>query len=46
MLDHNASAMLDIKDQAFVVGMNDYISKPFNPDELYRKIAAYAQVRA
>ncbi len=34
-----ASAMLDIKDQAFIVGMNDYISKPFNPDELYRKIA-------
>lgn len=41
-----ASAMLDIKDQAFVVGMNDYISKPFNPDELHRKIAAYAQVGA
>ena len=38
-----ASAMLDIKDQAFVVGMNDYISKPFNPDELHRKIALYAK---
>ena len=36
-----ASAMLDIKDKAFVVGMNDYISKPFNPNELYRKIAHY-----
>jgi PAS domain S-box-containing protein len=36
-----ASAMLDIKDKAFSVGMNDYISKPFNPDELYRKIALY-----
>lgn len=36
-----ASAMLDIKDKAFAVGMNDYISKPFNPDELYRKIALY-----
>lgn len=34
-----ASAMLDIKDKAFSVGMNDYISKPFNPDELYLKIA-------
>jgi len=34
-----ASAMLDIKDKAFMVGMNDYISKPFNPAELYRKIA-------
>lgn len=41
-----ASAMLDIKDHAFVVGMNDYISKPFNPDELYRKISAYAQVES
>ena len=38
-----ASAMLDIKDKAFVVGMNDYISKPFNPNELYRKIASYAK---
>ncbi|MES2455487.1 MAG: ATP-binding protein [Bacteroidota bacterium] len=38
-----ASAMLDIKDQAFIVGMNDYISKPFNPDELYKKIAHYAK---
>jgi len=37
-----ASAMLDIKDQAFVVGMNDYISKPFNPDELHRKISLYS----
>ena len=38
-----ASAMLDIKDQAFIVGMNDYISKPFNPDELFRKIALYSK---
>ena len=38
-----ASAMLDIKDQAFVVGMNDYVSKPFNPDDLYRKIASYTK---
>jgi signal transduction histidine kinase/CheY-like chemotaxis protein len=36
-----ASAMLDIKDKAFVVGMNDYVSKPFNPNELYKKIASY-----
>ncbi|TFF36718.1 ATP-binding protein [Mucilaginibacter psychrotolerans] len=39
-----ASAMLDIKDQAFIVGMNDYISKPFNPDDLHRKISQYAKV--
>ena len=37
-----ASAMLEIKDRAFTSGMNDYISKPFNPDELYRKIVKYA----
>lgn len=37
-----ASAMLEIKDKAFTSGMNDYISKPFNPEELYRKIIKYA----
>ncbi|MBW4890919.1 PAS domain S-box protein [Mucilaginibacter sp. HMF5004] len=41
-----ASAMLDNKDRAFVVGMNDYVSKPFNPDDLYRKISHYLQVSA
>ncbi|HVX48850.1 MAG TPA: PAS domain-containing protein [Chitinophagaceae bacterium] len=40
-----ASAMLEIKDKAFTVGMNDYISKPFNPDELYRKIIKYTANR-
>ncbi len=39
-----ASAMLDNKDRAFVVGMDDYVSKPFNPDDLYRKIAHYRQL--
>jgi CheY-like chemotaxis protein len=37
-----ASAMLEIKDKAFTSGMNDYISKPFNPEELYRKIVKHA----
>jgi CheY-like chemotaxis protein len=36
-----ASAMLNIQDRAFLVGMNDYISKPFNPDELYLKIKQF-----
>lgn len=36
-----ASAMLDIKDTAFAIGMDDYVSKPFNPQELHAKIAAY-----
>lgn len=39
-----ASAMLDIKDKAFAVGMNDYISKPFNPKDLYKKIAFYSNL--
>jgi CheY-like chemotaxis protein len=39
-----ASAMLDNKDRAFIVGMDDYVSKPFNPDDLYRKIAHYRQI--
>jgi len=33
-----ASAMLSIKDKAFEYGMIDYITKPFNPTELYEKI--------
>lgn len=38
-----ASAMLNIQDKAFIIGMNDYISKPFNPDELYSKIKQYSR---
>ncbi|MBC7923970.1 MAG: response regulator [Ferruginibacter sp.] len=37
-----ASAMLEVRDQVYVVGMNDYISKPFNPNELYGKIVKHA----
>ena len=37
-----ASAILDIKDQAFAIGMNDCLSKPFNPDDLFRKIQQYS----
>jgi PAS domain S-box-containing protein len=40
-----ASAMMDIKDIAFTVGMNDYISKPFSPAELYSKIASFRKTR-
>ncbi|MES2730837.1 MAG: response regulator [Bacteroidota bacterium] len=36
-----ASAMLDVRDRVFLVGMNDYVSKPFNPNDLYHKIAKY-----
>jgi len=33
-----ASALFDIKDRVYNSGMNDYVSKPFKPDELYEKI--------
>ncbi len=33
-----ASVMLDVGDKVFKVGMNDYITKPFDPDDLYGKI--------
>ena len=36
-----ASAVLEIKSKAFEVGMNDYIMKPFDPDQLFRKIKYY-----
>lgn len=37
-----ASATLNNQDRAFNVGMNDYVTKPFNPKELYMKIAKYS----
>jgi two-component system, sensor histidine kinase len=33
-----ASALFDIKERVFSSGMNDYVSKPFKPDELREKI--------
>ncbi|WP_222536935.1 ATP-binding protein [Pedobacter polysacchareus] len=39
-----ASAMLDVQYKAFDSGMNDYISKPFKPDELYHKIEIYGRL--
>ncbi len=37
-----ASATLNNPDRAFLVGMNDYVTKPFNPNELFQKIAKYS----
>jgi CheY-like chemotaxis protein len=37
-----ASTMLDIKDKAFTAGMNDYLSKPFDPTELHEKILSFS----
>jgi len=33
-----ASALFDIKEQVVNAGMNDYVAKPFKPDELMEKI--------
>ena len=37
-----ASATLNNQDRAFTVGMNDYVTKPFNPNELFQKIAKFS----
>lgn len=37
-----ASALITEKNKCFEIGMNDYISKPFEPIELQQKIAKYA----
>lgn len=36
-----ASALLKVRQEVLAAGMNDYITKPFDPSELKRKIAAY-----
>jgi len=41
-----ASALLSQKDRAFTSGMNDYLSKPFTPNQLFQKIQAFFQVEA
>ena len=37
-----ASALFDIKEQVYEAGMNDYVSKPFKPDDLLEKLNNYA----
>jgi len=36
-----ASALLKVRQEVMAAGMNDYITKPFDPKELKRKIAMY-----
>lgn len=36
-----ASAMLEIQERVYKVGMNDFVTKPFNPKELYQKIVKH-----
>lgn len=38
-----ASVMLDVGDRVFKSGMNDFITKPFDPDDLYNKIRHYIE---
>jgi len=38
-----ASAMVDVREKVLYFGMNDYLTKPFNPNELYQKILRYAK---
>ncbi len=37
-----ASATLDTRHRTYDVGMNDYVSKPFNPNDLYDIIKKYS----
>ncbi|MBU2650869.1 MAG: PAS domain S-box protein [Bacteroidetes bacterium] len=36
-----ASALLEVREQVMQAGMNDYVTKPFNPVELNHKIVKY-----
>ncbi|MEO9964498.1 MAG: response regulator [Reichenbachiella sp.] len=40
-----ASVMLDVGDRVFKSGMNDFITKPFDPDDLYNKIRVHIEKR-
>ena len=35
-----AAALKEVKEEVYASGMNDFVTKPFNPSELQRKMAA------
>jgi response regulator RpfG family c-di-GMP phosphodiesterase len=39
-----ASAMHDVSGKIYDAGMNDFVTKPFHPDDLYQKIARYTSL--
>jgi PAS domain S-box-containing protein len=39
-----ASAMLSRKDKAYQAGMNDYVSKPFTPEQVFLVLEKYLQI--
>jgi CheY-like chemotaxis protein len=39
----SADAFLETRRKVIEAGMNDYVTKPFNPEELYSKIVKYTQ---
>lgn len=39
-----ASALNDVRERVFSVGMNDFVTKPFNPTTLYQKIKKHLRV--
>lgn len=40
-----ASALMNVKHNVLEAGMNDFITKPFNPKELYAKLLKYTSAR-
>jgi CheY-like chemotaxis protein len=40
-----ANVFSDVKEKVLESGMNDYISKPFNPNELYSKLQAQHKLK-
>ncbi|MEP2026757.1 response regulator, partial [Reichenbachiella sp.] len=40
-----ASVMLDVGDRVFKSGMNDFITKPFDPDDLFNKIKTHIEIK-
>lgn len=36
-----AAALKEVKEKVFAAGMNDYLTKPFNPPELHKKLEYY-----